>query len=140
MKLRACRRRSASMLGSEVSPSSPQFQLRLLVSAVAIVLAVSQVVLVIVADQIPEREPVMTGYKINAAGRQAMLVGIKIAAAGQTGCDFAYQATVATNEAPDDIAIAAIPLRPARTGKRAYLIQASRVPRLGDKGCLGEGV
>ena len=42
---------------------------QVLVSAVAIVLAISQVVLLIVADQIPERESVMTGYKINAAGR-----------------------------------------------------------------------
>jgi hypothetical protein len=80
--------------------------------------------LVVVADDLPEREPVMTGDEINAAGRQAMLVGVKIAAASQTGCDFTYQATVAANEAPDDIAIATRSTPTARTRKGTYLIQA----------------
>jgi len=140
MKLRTCRLRSVSMLRFGGLTFDTAVPAQVLVSAVAIVLAVSQVVLVIVADQIPERESVMTGYKINAAGRQAMFVGIKIAATGETGCDLAYQATVAAHEAPDYIAIAAIPLRPASAGKGTHLIQAGRVPCLSDNGCLGQGV
>ena len=69
IRFRACRRRSARTSGSSVGPSTPQFQLVVVVAAVAVALAVGLVVLVVVADQVPEREAVVAGDEVDRVPR-----------------------------------------------------------------------
>ena len=53
------------------------------VGAVAVFLAVGVVVLFVVADQVVQREPVVTGDEIDAGVRLAAIVLVQVAAAGQ---------------------------------------------------------
>jgi len=52
--------------------------------AVGVVLAVCLVVLLVVADEIGEREPIVRGDEIDAGVRPASTLLVEIAAAGQT--------------------------------------------------------
>ena len=56
----------ARIAGSSVGPSTPQFQLVLLFVAVAVVFAVGLVVLVVVGNQVVEREAVVAGDEVDA--------------------------------------------------------------------------
>ena len=84
-KFFTCRLRSFSMAGSSVGPSTPQFQLRLSLRAVAVVFAVGLVVLAVVGDQIVEREAVVAGHEVDALLGLALLVAVDLRAADHAG-------------------------------------------------------
>ena len=139
IRLRACRRRSRRITGSSVGPSTPQFQLKLSFGAVAVVLAVGLVVLLVVADQVAEREAVVAGDevdRVDAAG--GPMASYRSALPHSRVARSPDSAGLAAPEAADVVAVTAVPLRPAPAEREmADLVQPARVPRLGDQ--LGVG-
>src|SRR3954471_20454425 len=93
------------------------------VGAVAIVLAIGFVVLVVVAEQIGQRETVMDGDVIDAGAGRAVVVMEQVGGSGHAARDLADQAAFAAPVAPHRAAITVVPFRPLR-GKRADLIAA----------------
>ena len=101
--------------------------------AVAVVLAVGLVVLALVADQVHEREAVVAGDEVDAIGGQPAARRVQVARSREPRGHLADEPGLAAHEAAHHVAIAAVPLGPAHAGKRADLVQAGRVPRLGDQ-------
>ena len=81
------------------------------VAAVAVPLAVGLVVLLVVGDQVVEREAVVAGDEVDRVERPSALVEV-VAAAEPRGQGRGH-ARVAAPEAPDVVAVPAIPVRPA---------------------------
>ena len=88
-KLRFCRARSAMISGSSVGPSTPQFQERLCVLAVAVLLAVGLVVLLVVGDQVAQREAVVGGDEVDAGVRPPAGALVEVGAAGEARAELA---------------------------------------------------
>ena len=61
------------MSGSSVGPSTPQFHERLSLTAVLVVLAVRLVVLLVVGDEVVQREAVVGGDEVDAGPGPAAL-------------------------------------------------------------------
>jgi hypothetical protein len=72
------RSRSAMIAGSSVGPSDPQFQDGC-PSSVPVLLAVGLVVLVVVADEIEQREAVVGGHEVDAGRRPAAARLVEVA-------------------------------------------------------------
>ena len=106
--------------------------------AVAIVLAVRFVVLLVVAEQVLQRESVVDGNVVDAGARLAAVVVEDIRGAGHAFADVPDQACFARPETPQRAAILVVPFRPLR-GKRTDLIAAkANVPRFGNELDRGE--
>src|SRR5262249_44502202 len=105
---------------------------QVVVDAVAVVLAISLVVLVVVAHQVVQREAVVTGDEVDAIDGQMAAGLVDVGAATQAGRDGTDHAPVAFHETADVIAIPAVPFGPAEAGEVADLVQTSGVPGLGD--------
>ena len=105
------------------------------VHAIAAVFAVGVVVLVVVRDEIPQRETIVACDEVERLVRQSAGMLVEVGTAANARCQSAGQALVAAPESADIIAITAIPFRPPAAGlwKTADLIQARGVPRLGDQ-------
>src|SRR6185437_1521910 len=84
----------------------------IVVRSVAIVLSIGFVVLLVVADQVAQREAVVGRDKINTGRRAAAVALVKIAAAGQAVTEFGKLSLVALPVAPHHIAISSVPFRP----------------------------
>ena len=105
------------------------------VGAVAIVLAVGLIVLLVVAEEIGQRETVMDGDVVDAGARLAPVMVEQIGGGGHAARHFADQAAFAAPVAPHGAAIAVVPFRPLR-GKCADLVAAhAEIPGLGDELC-----
>ena len=132
-KLRCCRARSALMLASIGWAFDATVPTLIIVGPVAIFFAVRFVMLLVVTDQIAQREAIVRGDEVDARARAPAVVGKEIAAAGEPRSELADRAAVAFPEPPDTIAILAVPFAPEH-GKIADLItMRSDVPRLGDQ-------
>src|SRR6185437_512076 len=95
--------------------------------------AIGFVVLVVVADQVAQREAVMRGDEVDAGGRVTHVVLIKIAAAGEAVAELSELAFVAFPVAADGITVAAVPFGP-EGGELAHLVTAiADVPGFGDQ-------
>ena len=81
-KFLICRSPYASMAGSSVGPSQPQFQLKVFVDTVAVALAVGVVVLLVVANQIVECEPVVASNEIDTINGKRAAGLVYVGAAG----------------------------------------------------------
>src|SRR5258705_9554120 len=104
----------------------------IVVGAVAIVLAIGLVVLLVVAEQVGQRETVMHGDVIDAGPRIAAVMIEQIGGAGHAAGHLADQAAFAAPVTPHRAAIAVVPFRPLR-GKRADLVAAEAdVPGFAD--------
>ena len=125
--------RSALISGSSVGPSTPQFQLRLSFAAVAVVLAVGLVVLLVVGDEVVQREAVVRGDEVDAGVGPAAVVLVEVAAAGQAVGELADLAVVALPEAAHGVAVLAVPLRPEHREVADLVAALADVPRLGDQ-------
>ena len=145
-RLRFCRSRSALIFGSSVGPSTPWFQLWLLEWPSLVVLAIGLVVLVVVRDQIVQREAVMGGDEIDAGPRPASALLEEVADPVTRRRKFRQLALVALPIAPHGIAIAVVPLRPAGREAADLIAAGADVPGLGDQldprqdGVLAAGV
>ena len=103
-----------------------------IVVTVAVVVAVRSVVLLVVADQVGQRETIVRGNKIYARVRTSPAVLIKIGTAGEPVSHFTDTALVAFPKTAHRIAIFAIPFRP-KHGKIPDLVAAlAHVPRFRD--------
>src|ERR1035441_6871537 len=108
------------------------------VGAVAVVLAVGEIVLVVVGNQVVEREAIVVGHEVDAVVRFAGAVVVEVGTARQTGGERRGHAGIALHELAHIVAINAIPLRPSSPGRqRADLIQPDGVPGLGDRKSVG---
>ena len=125
--------RSSLIFGSSVAPSTPQFQLLLSLVAVAIVFAVGLVVVVVVGDEVVQREAVVAGDEIDAGVRPAAAPFIEIAGAAEARGEFGDHAAVALPEPADRVAVAAVPFRPQRREIADLIAALAQVPGLGDQ-------
>src|SRR5262249_41084660 len=101
--------------------------------AVAIAFAVRLVVLVVVADEIAEREAVMGGDEIDARPGPPAVVAEDVGRAGQARGKLARDTLIALPEAPHGVAILSVPLGPAG-GQIAELIPSgAHIPGLGNE-------
>ena len=123
--LRIWRRRSARISGSSSAPRAAVAAV-VVVRAVAIVLLVGLVVLLLVADQVAQREAVVRGDEVDARPGPAAAVVEDVARAGDARGQRRQLALVALPELPHGVAIAIVPLRPARR-EIAELIAAGPV-------------
>src|SRR5690606_13563054 len=82
--------------------------------AVAVVLAVRLVVLVVVRNQIAQREAVVRRHEVDARERLAPVGGIEIRAAAQPVRELAQPPVDAAPIVARAVAILAVPLRPVR--------------------------
>ena len=106
---------------------------QIIVRSIAIVFAVGQIVLVLVADQVFEREAVVHGDVIDAAAGAAAVMLELHGRAGHAVGEIAGDIVVAAPEAAQGLAIDIVPFRPA-VRKGADLVAAvTDVPGLGDQ-------
>src|SRR5947208_2533 len=83
------------------------------VHAVAVVFAVGVVVLVVVGDEIPQREAVVAGDKVERVIGHSPRMFVKVGAAADASSESASHAEIAAPEAADVVAESAIPFGPA---------------------------
>ena len=132
-KLRCCRARRARMAGSSVGPSTPQFHERLWFSPSALPSPLAVVVLVVVGDQIAQREPVVGGHEVDAGVGPAGVVLVQVGAAGQPGGQLVDRARFAPPEVADGVTVLPVPLGPQRREVPDLVAALPEVPRLGDQ-------
>src|SRR6185312_4808146 len=82
--------------------------------AVAVAFVVRLVVLVVVADEVAQREPVMGGDEVDAGPGPPPVVAEDVGGAGEAGGEIGGEALIALPEAPNGVAVLRIPLGPAR--------------------------
>ena len=103
------------------------------VGAVAVVLAVGLVVLLVVGNEIVEREAVVAGHEVDALLGLALLVAVDLGAADHPVGHAPQRARLAAEEIADVVAEPAVPFLPGVADEAADLVQPGRVPRLGDQ-------
>ena len=137
-KFFACRwRRAITSAGTPSSPSQPQFQLRF--SAVPSVLPwpLAPVVLLVVGDDVVEREAVVAGDVVDALERPvgiAGVVGEEVVAAVEPEHERPDHPGIAADEPADVVAEPAVPLVPQRPGELGpELVGPAGIPGLGDQ-------
>ena len=86
----------------------------IVVGAVAIVLAIRRIVLLVVAEQVGQRETVVHRDVIDAGAGRAVVVMKQVGGGGHAARHFADQAAFAAPVAPHRAAIAVVPFRPLR--------------------------
>ena len=126
--------------GSSVGPSTPQFQLKLSARPSRLSSPLASLCLLVVAHEVVEREAVVAGDEVDAVDGQAAVGAVEVAAARDPGRDLAEQAAVAAHEAAHRVAVAAVPLGPAKAGEVADLVEAGGVPGLGDDAACGPAI
>ena len=106
---------------------------QVVIVAVGVVLEVRLVVLLVVADQVAQRESVVCGDEIDAGIGAASAVLVQVARAGQPVCDFAEQAALAFPVGANDVAVAPVPFGPPHR-EAAHLVAAfAEIPGLRDQ-------
>src|SRR4029434_4830671 len=110
----------------------------IVVGAVTVVFPVRLVVLVVVGDQIVEGETIVTRHEVDALLGLAFLVPVDLRATEYAVRQAPHHPLVATEEAADIVAEAAVPLLPTVPNEAADLIQTGRIPRLGNEFRAGQ--
>src|SRR5262249_61943371 len=100
----------------------------IVLGAVPVALAVLRVVLVIVGDEVVEREPVVAGHEVDALLGLALLVPVDLRAAQQPVGHAADRARIAAGEAAHVVAESTVPLLPAVPDEPAALVTARHLP------------
>ena len=101
--------------------------------AVAVVLEVGLVVLLVVGDEVGEREAVVRSDVVDARVRPPAAPAVQVARAGEAARELADQAAVALPVRAHGVAVLVVPLGPAG-GEVADLVAAlAEVPGLGDQ-------
>ena len=103
------------------------------VGAVAVVLAVGLVVLVVVGDEVAQREAVMGGDEVDRGVRRTAVVGVQVARAGEPGGHGPHAGGVAAPEVAHGVAVLVVPLHPRRRELADAVAVHRGVPRLGDQ-------
>ncbi len=133
MKLRFCRSRSARIAGVVGRPFDAAVPRQVVVVAVAVVLAVGLVVLLVVGNQVLQREAVVRGDEVDAGMRPPARPSVQVLRAGEALRQVAHHAIVALPVAAHAVAEAVVPLGPA-VGEVADAVAAvAEVPGLRDQ-------
>src|SRR5690606_10169224 len=106
--------------------------------AVAVLLAVRLVVLVVVGDEVVEREAVVRGDEVDARPGPAPPPVEHVRRAGKAGGKLGKLPLVAAPVGPYGVAIAVVPLGPARREVGDLVAARTDVPGLGDQLDAGE--
>src|SRR5690554_3982977 len=104
-----------------------------LVDAIAVALVVGLVVLVVVGNEVLQREAVVRGDEVDAGQRAAPVIAEQVAAAGQPVGQVVGVALVAAPEAAHRVAVLAIPLMPEQREIADLITALADVPELGDQ-------
>ncbi|MNU90348.1 hypothetical protein D3C71_802130 [compost metagenome] len=104
-----------------------------MVAAVAPVLAVGLIVLVVVADQIVQGEPIVGGDEIDRCRRAPALVVEQVGRAHDAGGELGQLPAIAAPERAHVVTEPVIPLGPARREAAELVAAGADVPRLGDQ-------
>ena len=119
--------------GSSVGPFDAAVPAQVVVLAVAVVFAVGLVVLVVVADEVVQREAVVAVTKLMLAYGCRPLLLVQVAAAGEPRRQLRHRAAVALPEAAHGVAVLAVPLGPQHREVADLVAALAEVPRLGDQ-------
>jgi len=92
---------------------------QVVVAAVAVVFRVRLVALLVVAHEIEQREPVVTRDEVDAIRRAFAGGRVEVAAARDARRDLAEKAGLAAQEPSHRVAVAPVPLGPAKAGPAA---------------------
>src|SRR5690242_19641930 len=84
----------------------------IVVSPVAILLAIGLVVLAVVTHEVAQGEAIMRGDEGDACPRRAAVVGEEISASTEPRRQFAHSSAISLPKAPDAIAVFAVPFAP----------------------------
>jgi hypothetical protein len=103
-------------------PLYPAVPAPVVVGAVPVALAVGLVVLVVVGDEVVEREAVVTGHEVDALLRLPLLVAVEVGAAQETRGQSGDRARVCPQEAAHVVAKAPVPLLPGVADEAADLV------------------
>ena len=101
--------------------------------AVAVVLAVGLVVLLVVRDQIAQREAVVRGDEVDAGVGAPRGALVEVGAAGEAGAEFRQRLVAAAPEVAHRVAVLAVPLGPQRREVADLVAPFADVPRLRDQ-------
>ena len=107
------------------------------VGAVAVVLEVGLVVLVVVGDEVAQREAVVGGDEVDRRERVAAVGLVEVAGAGQARGEVG-DARLPAPEVAHHVAVHAVPLRPQHREVADLVAARADVPRLGDQLDLAE--
>ena len=103
------------------------------VGAVPVVLPVGLVVLVVVGDEVAQREAVVRGDEVDGRDRQPPVLGVEVRRARQPRRQVADAVAAVGPERADGVAVHAVPLRPERRELTDLVPAGADVPRLGDE-------
>ena len=109
-----------------------------MICSVAVSFAVRLVVLAVVGDQIVERKPVVAGHEIDALLGFTLFSLVNVRAPRQPERQGTDGSIIPFEEGPDIVAKPPVPFLPAVADKTADLVEAGRVPGLGDQLDIGE--
>src|SRR5262249_19506327 len=105
----------------------------IIVCSITVIFAVCFIVLVVIRDEVVQREAVMTSHKIDTLLRLAFFMPVNCRATKQTVSKPCYGSSFATKKAPHVVSKTSIPFLPTVSNKTAYLIKPSRVPGFCDE-------
>ena len=109
------------------------------VAAVGVIVAVRQVVLLVVRDQIVQREAIVAGHEVDAVIRLARAGQIEVGTSQQARRQRRSHSGVTLHELANVVAKHAVPLRPASPGRqRAHLVKPGCIPGLGNQLGIGQ--
>ncbi|EXI74696.1 MAG: hypothetical protein AW07_01624 [Candidatus Accumulibacter sp. SK-11] len=101
--------------------------------AIAVLFAVGRVALVVVADQVVQREAIMGGDEVDAGIGSAATVLVQIAGAGETVGELPHHAALTAPVIAHDVPVLAIPLGPADRKVAHLIATVPEVPGLGNQ-------
>ena len=131
-KLRCWRSRSARTSGSSVGPLDAAVPGAVVVGAVAVALEVGLVVLLVVGDEVGQREAVVRGDEVDRGGRVAAVGLVEIARAREARGERGH-ARLAAPDVAHRVAVEAVPLRPEHREVADLIAARAEIPGLGDQ-------
>ena len=128
--LAGAQRHDLGVVGLPLDTAVPRAVVRV---AVVVVLAVGLVVLLVVGDEVTQREAVVGRDEVHGRAGAAPVPLVEVGRAGQAGGELAEGAGLAAPEVAYRVPVHAVPLGP-EAGEVAHLVAApAHVPRLGDE-------
>ena len=137
-KFFTCRLRSVSTAGIVGRAFHAAIPASVVIGSIAVAFAVFFVVLVVVRDEVVQRKAVVAGYEVDTLLGFAFFVTIDAWASEKPVGHASDRMLCSAEEVADIIAKSAVPLLPAVSDETAHLIQAGRIPGLGDHLRAGE--
>src|SRR6476660_3641261 len=104
-----------------------------IVRTIPVIFAVGFIMLLIIANEIVQREPVMTRYKIHTLLGLAAFMTINCRTPSQTVGKMSDGTVFTAKKTPDIVSKPPVPLLPTISYETAYLIQPRCIPSLGDE-------